>query len=259
MSAVRRSASIYRPARTFGMDFSGWLNPDDVMEKLLVGVFGPTATIVAIFLLTNFVFSWFGFAKSSVRIGRSSLAAASGAYRTVMRMRPAAVLVATIVTALLVILQVVWLWSASRIANGLSYLWNAPFGTGNPDLSGLVSYTRWDWISTLYLLASIGALIGSYVSAFGYGERDVIGSSTLVLALPLMLPWGLFSLFGGVLALLLAGLRTLSHDSPKMDPSGRIFLTVTLIVLCYTLAVSLALGSTQTIARFWRTSVRENG
>jgi hypothetical protein len=184
--------------------------------RFLVGVFGLTATIVAIFLLTNFVFSWFGFAKSSVRIGRSSFAAASGAYRTVMRMRPAAVFVATIVTALLIVLQLVWLWSASRIANGLSYLWNAPFGTGNPDLSELVSYTRWDWISTLYLLASIGALIGSYVSAFGYGERDVIGPGTLVLALPLMLPWGLFSMFGAVLALLLlAGPRNSSARSPR--------------------------------------------
>jgi hypothetical protein len=236
------------------MDFSGLLQPDDVMEKLLVGVFGPTATIVAIFVLANFAWSWFGVAKSGVRIGRSSFAAASGAYRTVMRMRPAAVVVATIVTALLVILQLVWLWSASRIANGLSYLWDAPFGTGNPDLSGLVSYTRWDWISTVYLLASIGALIASYISAFGYGDRDVIGPSILVLALPLVLPWGLFCLIGSLLALLLAGLRTLSHDSPKMDESGPIFLTVTLVVLCYTIAVSMALGSTHTIARFWRLS-----
>jgi hypothetical protein len=168
------------------MDFSGWLKPDDVVEKLLVGVFGPTATIVAIFFLANFLWSWFGFAKSS---------------------------------------------------------------------GGLVSYTRWDWISTVYLLTSIGALVASYISAFGYGERDIVGPSTLVLALPLMLPWGLFSLIGSLLVLLLAGLRTLSDDSPKMDESGRIFLTVTLIVLCYTLAVSLALGSTRTIARFWRPSV----
>jgi len=240
------------------MDFSEWLKPDNVMEKLLVGVFGPTATIVAIFTLANFVLSWFGFAKSSVRIGRRSVATASAAYRTVIRMRPAAVAVGTIVTTLLVILQLVWLWSASRIANGLSYLWNAPFGTGNPDLSGLVSYTRWDWISTLYMLASIGALIASYVSAFGSGERDVIGRSTLVLALPLFLPWGLFSLLGALLALLLAGLRTLSDESPKLDESGRIFITVTLLVLSYTVAVSMALGSTQTIARFWRPGVSED-
>jgi hypothetical protein len=239
------------------MDFSKWLNPDDVMGRLLIGVFGPTATIVAIFFLVNFVWSWFGFARDSVRFGQRSITAASGAYRTVMRMRPAAVVVATIVTLLLVALQLVWLWSASRIANGLSYLWSAPFGTGNPDLSGLVSYTRWDWISTVYLLASMGALIASYVSAFGSAERDVMGPSIVVLALPLMLPWGLFCLLGSLLALLLAGLRTLSHESPKMDHSGHIALTVTLIVLSYTIAVSLALGSTHTIARFWRRSVPE--
>jgi hypothetical protein len=227
------------------------------MEKLLAGVFGPTATIVAIFALANFVLSWFGFAKSGVQIGRNSVAVASAAYRTVLRIRTAAVAIAAIVTVFLVLLQLVWLWSAFRIANGLSYLWNAPFGTGDPDLSGLVSYVRWDWISTVYLLASIGALIASYISAFRSGGPDVIGRSTVLLAMPLMLPWGAFSMLGALLALVLAGMRTLSHESPKLAESGGIFLTVTLIVLSYTAAVSLALRSTQTIARFWRPAVPE--
>ena len=128
------------------VNFSDWLKPDDVVEKLLTGVFGPTAAIVAIFALANFVLSWFGFAKSGFQLARTSAVAVSSAYRTVMRMRPAAVVVATLMTVLLVVLQLVWLWSASRIANGLSYLWNAPFGSGTPELSGLVSYVHWDWI-----------------------------------------------------------------------------------------------------------------
>ena len=226
------------------MDFSEWLKPDDAMEKLAVGVFGPAATIVAIFVLANLVWSWFGFSRPG---GRGSVAAA---YR-----RPA---VAAVGTVVLILLQVVWVWSASRIANGLSYLWNAPLGAGSPDLGGLTSYARWDWISTLYMLVSIAALIASYVSAFGSDERDIVGGSTVVLALPLMLPWGLFCLVGSLFALVLAGIRTLTHDSPKLTDDGRTFLVVTLVVLSYTVALNLALGTTQIIARYWRSRVPEN-
>src|SRR5688500_7606721 len=106
------------------MDFSEWLTPDDVLGKLLVGGFGPAATIVAIFALANLIWSWFGFARFGVRIAMVSAKTASDAYRTVMSMPPAAVVARMIVTNLLVILQLLWLWSASRIASGLSYLWN---------------------------------------------------------------------------------------------------------------------------------------
>jgi hypothetical protein len=236
------------------MDFSEWLTPDDVLEKLLVGVFGPAATIVAIFALANLVWSWFGLAKSSVWVAVRIFDVAAEGGRIVMRMQPAAVAVRMIFTTLLMILQLVWLWSASRIANGLSYLWNAPFGNGTPELSGLVSYTRWDWISTMYMLASIGALIACYVAQIRDGEQDVFGPSIVVLALPLILPWGLFCLIGSLLALLLAGLRTLSDESPKLEEGGSIALTVVLIVLTYMAAAGLALGSTETIARFWRSA-----
>jgi len=234
------------------MDFSEWLSPDDVMEKLLVGVFGPAATVVALFALANFVWSWFGFARSGVRVVGGSVAVASAAYRRVMRMRPAAVAVAVVVTVLLVLVQLVWLWSASRIANGLSYLWNAPFGNGRPDLTGLTSYVRWDWISTGYMVASVVALLASYISTFRPGARDTTGRNTMILALPLMVPWGLFCVLGSVLALILAGMRTISHESPKLTEDGITFLVVTLIVVSYTIAVSVALSATGTIARYWR-------
>lgn len=236
------------------MHVSDLLTPDGVMEKLLAGVFGPTAAIVAIFSLANLVLAWFGVAKSGVQIVRTSTRHASRAYDTMMRMRPAAVLVATVMTVLLAALQLMWLWSASRIANGLSYLWNAPFGSGRPQLSGLVSYVHWDWISTLYFLASVGALIVSYAEAFGSAKSDLVGHAAWILAAPLWLPWGLFCLIGSLLALLLAGLRTLSDESPKMDEFGLTALTVTAIVLSYMLAVYMALGSSQTIARLWRPS-----
>ncbi len=237
------------------MHVSDLLTPDGVMEKLLAGVFGPTAAIVAIFSLANLVLAWFGVAKSGVQLVRTSTRHASMAYDTMMRMRPVAVLAATVTTVLLASLQLLWLWSASRIANGLSYLWNAPYGSGRPQLSGLVSYVNWDWISRLYFLASIAALIVSYAEAFGSAKRDNLGRVSWVLAAPLWLPWGLFCLIGSLLALLLAGLRTLSDESPKIDEFGLTALAVMAIVVSYMLAVHLALGSSRTIARLWRPSV----
>lgn len=237
------------------MDFSDWLTPDGVAEKLLAGVFGPTAAIVAIFAAANFVMSWLGFARSGVRFARTSATAVSSAYRTVVRMPPAAAAVSTVVTVLLVLLQLVWLWSASRIANGLSYLWNAPFGTGSPELSGLVSYVHWDWISTLYFVASIVALIASYSGAFGVVKPEFGERVTWLLLAPLWLPWGLFALLGSLLALLLAGMRTLSDESPKLAHDGQVILVVMAIVLSYSLAVHLAVGSTRTVVRLWRPAV----
>jgi hypothetical protein len=163
------------------MNLSNVPGPDSVIKALLIGVFGPTATIVVIFTIVNVAWSWFGVAKSGVRFGRRSAAAASKAYTRVVGMRPASVALKLLITTLVLVLQLVWLWSASRIANGLSYLWAAPFGQGNPEWSGLVSYVRWDWISTSYMMASVVALVACYVFAFGSGKSDVIGNGTIAL------------------------------------------------------------------------------
>ena len=234
------------------MNLSELPGPDSVIEALLVGVFGPTATIVSIFVIANFLWSWFGVAKSGVRLGGQSLAAMSTAYSRVVAMRPAAVVLGSVITFFLVLLQVVWLWSASRIANGLAYLWDAPFGRGNPQLSGLVSYVRWDWISVSYMLVSIAALIWCYAFAFGHGKSDAIGRSTVVLALPLIIPWGAATFIGMLLALLNFVLQWLTDHSYKMPASGWTSIVVTLLVVSYLIAASLALQSTMTLARIWR-------
>ena len=52
---------------------------------------------------------------------------------------------------------------------------------GKPEWSGLVSYVRWDWISTSYMMASVVALVACYVFAFGSGKSDVIGNGTIAL------------------------------------------------------------------------------
>jgi hypothetical protein len=51
------------------MDFSKWLTPDDVMGRLLVGVFGPIATIVAALLLADVIWSC-AFFTLDVTLGR---------------------------------------------------------------------------------------------------------------------------------------------------------------------------------------------
>ena len=129
-------------------------------------------------------------------------------------------LVGAVITALLVLVQIVWLWSASQIAHGLSYLWHAPFGTGRVDLNGLTSYERWDSISTLYLLASIVALAAAYASAFWFGRWDAIGGGTIVLALPLMLPWGLFCLVGSLFEFVMAVIRAVGDDSLRWQTTA---------------------------------------
>ena len=166
-------------------------------------------------------------------------------------MRPAAVALGSLITVLILFLQIVWLWSASRISNGLSYLWNAPFGRGGPEWSGLVSYTNWDWIATSYMQASVGALAKCYFFSFG-DRKDPVGNGTVLLALPLVLPWGLLTFFGSLLALLDFGLHWLTDHSSRMPEGGWTFIAVTLLVLSYTIAVSIALNSTMMITRMWR-------
>jgi hypothetical protein len=234
------------------LDFSELLSPEDVTGKLLVAVFGPAAVIVTIVLLAKIVASWFG-PGTGAGINpddTTDLTALRARMRTRMSLSAAAV--GVIVTALLVVAQVVWLWSASHVAHGLSYLWQAPFGTGRVDLHGLTTYERSDLISTCYLLVSVAALVVAYASAFRFGERDFIGGGTIVLALPLMLPWGLFCLVGSLFALVMAGVRMLNGGSSGLADDGRAFIVVTLVVLSYTVALYLALGTTRTVAGYWR-------
>jgi hypothetical protein len=233
------------------MSFSDLPGPDDVIKELLIGVFGPSATIVVMFMIANLASSWFGFVKSGVRLGRRSMVAASQAHAKVMEMRPAAVAIGSLVTVFILFLQVVWLWSASRISNGLSYLWNAPFGRGSPEWSGLVSYTNWDWIATSYMLVSVGWLVKCYFFAFS-DRKDPVGNGTVLLALPLVLPWGLLMLLGSLLSLLNFGLHWLTDHSFRMPGYGWTAIVVTLLVLSYTIAVSIALNSTVTVVRIWR-------
>ena len=94
--------------------------------------------------------------------------------------------------------------------------------------------------------------MASYFAAFGVTGAELSDRITWILVLPLWLPWGLFSLLGSLLALLLAGMRTLSDESPKLTEDGRVLLVVMAIVLSYNLAVYIAVGSVKTIARLWR-------
>jgi hypothetical protein len=41
------------------MNLSNVPGPDSVIKALLIGVFGPTATIVVIFTIVNVAWSWF--------------------------------------------------------------------------------------------------------------------------------------------------------------------------------------------------------
>jgi len=239
------------------LDFSELLTPDDITGKLLVGVLGPAAAIMAVVLIAKVVESILDPGGPTVHIGRDPATTDLSAFRTVTRMRPTTMAAGAVVTGLLVFVQVVWLWSASRVAHGLSYLWHAPFGTGRVDLDALTTHEGWDWISTLYLVASVVALLASYVSVFRFGQRDVIGGGTIVLSLPLMLPWGLFCLVGSLFALVLAGIRMLSDDPQRLTEDGGAFFVVTLVVLSYTVALHLALGTTRTIAGYWRPRVFE--
>jgi hypothetical protein len=238
------------------MDFSEWLKPDDVTGRLLVGIFVPVATVVVISVVAHLLWYRLGIARPG-----SVGPVAGPRYHTAARRPPAVDLATgTVVTVLLLAAQIVWLWSASRIANGVSYLWNAPLSNGRVDLDALTSHADWDWISTSYLLASIVALIASYASALGAGRHDVAGGSTIVLALPVMLPWGLFCLVGSLFALVLAGIRTLTDDSPRLTDHGRAFIVVTLAVLAYLVALNLALRATKTVAAIGlRVSLSERG
>jgi len=103
------------------------------------------------------------------------------------------------------------------------------------------------------MLASIVALLWCYAFAFGRGNTDAIGRSTLVLTIPLVLLWGAATCIGSLLALLDLGLHWISDGSPTMPENGWTFIVVTLLVVSYSIAVSLSLRSTMTIARVWRT------
>jgi hypothetical protein len=269
-SARRRSVLIYASAQPDltresagpvdwrpALDFSELMSPEDVTGKLLVAVFGPAAVVATIVLLAKVVGSWF---RPAAGVGltpddTTDLTALRTAVRTrlaTVRIRLTTTAVGGVVTALLVLAQLLWLWSASHVARGLSYLWHAPFGTGRVDLDGLTNHDSSDLISTLYLVASVATLAVAYASAFRPGRRDVIGGGTIVLALPLMLPWGLFCLVGALFGLVMAGIRLLTGATSGLTDDGRAFIAVTLVVLSYTVVLYVALATTRTIAGYWR-------
>jgi hypothetical protein len=236
------------------LDFAELLSPVDVPGKLLLAVFGPAALVVTVVLLVKLIATWMtpaagaGFGVGITADDTTDLTA----LRTAMRPRLSTTAVGAVVTVLLAVVQVVWLWSAFHVAHGLSYLWHAPFGTGRVDLNGLTSPADSDLISTFYLLASVAALVTAYVSAFRFAHRDFIGGGTIVLALPLMLPWGLFCLVGALFSLVMVGIRMFNDTSPRLSDDGRAFIVVTLVVVAYTAVLHLALSTTRTIAGYWR-------
>lgn len=249
------------------MDLANLPAPDDLIKSALIRQFGPDAIVVILFSVAAFLKAWLDLGKSSIKLGRLSISAAGSAYTAASRLRPVTFAQGGIVTVVLLTLQSVWLWSAVRVGNDLSYLytgqWAGPAGWSThsaditlPRLNDLMSYTSADWISAGYVLVCIAALGASYRTAFGRRPSNKSRIVRWVVALPVMVPWGSSVAVWCAWELVVAGGNGLvnlltSGESHLTIPDLGWLLVMSLIAPIYIIAANMALDSVDTVSRVW--------
>ena len=225
--------------------------PDALVTQLLVAIFGPGALIVLGFTIANFAWSWYGIAKSGMRVGRASASLASRLAVHIMRIPPVALFVKTVISFSMLILQGVWLWSCYVVGNAWSYFFTSRTPTRGPNQGPqwdrMLSTLHWDAGSKVYMVASIAALMAAYVLA---AKGQDVTRPAYLLTLPAVLV-GLLSGLGAALALLLAALKRISDGQFVFDPFGKAALLLTAIIAVYVVSCVIAMRTVELLYSVW--------
>jgi hypothetical protein len=226
-------------------------NPDDLVKGLLRWIFGPSAAITITFIVVNAAWSWYGTFKDvrdGVRFARRSYVAASANLR---RMPTVAIVLGIISSVVLMALQATWLWISFIVGNALSYLFTGDVPRDGPKWGTVLSSLHWDAITTVYVVASIAALLTSYVLAYKETETTRVA---LFIAAPAIF-WLIPTVLLSVLALVVAGLHWLSDDVFQLDPSGKSAMLVVVLSVAHILACTSTMKTPRLMFGIWKAPV----
>ena len=224
--------------------------PDDVVMRMLVTLFGPGTTIILVFVITHWLWSWYGTARSTVRFGAASIRIAGIASGRLIRMPPITAAFALLTSILMLLLQGLWLWTCYVVGNAWSYVVHGPYPDSGPEWNTVLQTLQWNTISKIYFVASIAALILSYVTVKKDGSSEVIAS---ILGAPAIL-LGLFTALGSVLTLLFVLLQLVVTQHVELDAYGKGALVTTGLILVYLLSCFTALSTPRLMVRAWTQS-----
>jgi hypothetical protein len=224
--------------------------PDDIIQKILIAVFGSGATIVGVFKVVNAIWAWIKLGKTGVRVGSRSIAAIQRVAVRLYEMRPIAILFGIITSITMFLLQALWLGVSYLIGNGLTWAFvGKPGMRGEPDWDAFIGSLGWDWISTTYVIVAFIVLIRSYI-----GDPD---SALSLLVLPVGLV-GAASALGAVLALLYSLLRWISDHEYHLDVYGQKTLALTAIAAVYIYTCFTIVKTPELLVGIWRGTTEDS-
>jgi hypothetical protein len=236
------------------MQIPNLLTPDEVIKRLLVAVFGPSATIVALFVLANWVWSWYVQYKTGVKYTRIGIDAARRLTGRLFELGSVGTCLGFVISVVVLALQAIWLGLAYLIGNGLSWFFiGGRSGMRNgPDWKAFFAGLRWDWVSGVYVAGAAVALFLAYQAAFNTDRQERASRAMTILTAPVMLIGGLSGL-GAVLAGVVSVLYMISHQHDAfVKDFGLKTLALLVIALAYIVASRTIGGSPGLIARVWR-------
>jgi len=229
--------------------------PDQVIEHLLVAVFGSGTAIVVLFVLVNFVWSWF----SALKAGAKYTGRVTGAVRQVpgrlFKLGPLGAVLGFVISVVVLALQATWLGLSYLIGNGLSWFFIGRIGMRNgPDWKFFIAGLRWDWVSGVYVVGAAVALLLAYQAMFHADRKDRASYAMTILTVPPMLV-GVFSGLAAALAGVLSVMYMISHQhSAFVKDFGLKTLALTVIAIAYVVA-SHTVGRTPALmGQVWRRS-----
>jgi hypothetical protein len=223
---------------------------DEFVAELLRKVFGPGATIVAIWLAFSWLLSWqsgYGYGVRFVRFSRRSADAA-------LSLRPISRAFALVSSVAMLVLQAIWIWTCYVAGNVWSHLVNPQGTIVGPDFGYIFGSLHWDTISKVYVGACVLALIAAYADAIGLSSPILV-----VLWAPILLlavPNGFFtvfallvSAFGLAFALLQ---RLVDGYFHPMDPFIKAMLLILGLGLTHIVTTVMALSTPNMMSNAWK-------
>jgi hypothetical protein len=227
-------------------------NPDDLLKGLLRWMFGPSAAITVTFIVVNAAWSWYGTYKDvrdGVRFARTTYETAR---RNLRRMPAVAIVLGVITSAVLLVLQATWLWISFIVGNAISYLFTGDVPRDGPKWGTVISSLHWDGITTVYVTASVVAIVASYVLAYKGIETRRVAMFIAAPAIFWLVPTALLS----ALALVVAGLHWLSDDVFQVDATGKSAMLLVVLAVAHIFACFSVMNTPRLMFKIWQPAVR---
>lgn len=229
-------------------------SPDDLIKQVLGAVFGSSSIIVTLFVVAKLMKDWLDAMMTTVRWTRKTTGLALDTYDRLRRIGPAQTALASVITAVMLAIQALWLALSYFIGNGVSlFALDRPVHDG-PHWTDFVASLRWDVVSGVFVAVAVLALVLEYRG----GTREQDGNPMhRILMFPLVLIGGL-CVVAALLGALMWMLLTWKPD-PNIDFSaawaGHFAIqagSIAGIALAYAISTSVVMRTPKLIRDSWR-------